>query len=68
VPGETIWSMGTSRAAKAVGMEGEIGTITPGKAADFAAFAADCDDPLSAILENGAQRPSRVWVAGESVV
>ena len=65
VPAETIWSMATNRAAKAVGMESAIGTIAPGKAADFAAFAAPGDDPLMAVLENGAQRPSRVWVGGE---
>ena len=68
LPAETIWSMATSRGAKAVGMEGEIGTIAPGKAADFAAFAVHGDDPLMAILEDGSNGPSRVWLAGERVV
>jgi aminodeoxyfutalosine deaminase len=67
-PAQTLWSLATRRGAKAVGMDSAIGTITPKKAADFTAFAAGGDDPLMAILENGAQRPSRVWVGGERVV
>jgi aminodeoxyfutalosine deaminase len=68
LPAETIWSMATSRGAKAVGMESQVGTITPGKAADIAAFVTDGNDPLMAILQDASRRPSRVWVGGERIV
>ena len=68
VPAETVWSMATSRAAKAVAMQDEVGTIAVGKCADFVAFAATGDDSLAKILENPSQRPLGVWIAGDRVV
>ncbi|MDQ3440652.1 MAG: amidohydrolase family protein, partial [Planctomycetota bacterium] len=49
VPVEAIWAMATSRAARAVGMQEEVGSISGGKCADFVAFAATGDQPLRAI-------------------
>ena len=65
VPAETLWSMVTRRAARAVRMEETVGTITPTKHADFVAFAAAGEDPLASILEDRSQRPVGVWIGGE---
>lgn len=66
VDAATIWSMATIRAARAVRMEETVGTITPGKHADFVAFPATGDDPLTAILEDNASRPTRSWINGDT--
>ncbi len=63
---ESIWEMATSRAARAVGMESEVGSIEPGKAADFVAFNAPDDDPMMGILRDPAMCPAGVWIAGDS--
>ena len=68
VPAETVWSMATSKAAKAVAMHEEVGTIAAGKCADFVAFAAIGEDPLTAILEDASQRPVAVWMGGDRVL
>lgn len=66
VPALTLWEMATLRAARAVQMEQTVGTIMPGKAADFTVFEATSDDPLTAILEQDIL-PREVWIAGRRV-
>ena len=61
-----LWEMATVRAARAVGMESEVGTLSPGKAADCVVFPARSSDPLREVLETDAN-PAEVWVAGTRV-
>lgn len=52
LPALTLWQMVTSRAAKALRQDRRLGTLTPGKVADFAIF--DCratSSPLEAVLQ-----------------
>ncbi|MGB7157362.1 MAG: amidohydrolase family protein [Tepidisphaeraceae bacterium] len=65
VPASMIWSMATRRAARAVGMEDEAGTLTAGKYADFVAFGAKTNDPLAAILDERSIVPAGVWIGGQ---
>lgn len=65
VEAESIWEMGTSRAARAVGMEREVGTIAVGKSADLVAFAVRGVEPLREALEDGASEPVGVWIGGK---
>jgi cytosine/adenosine deaminase-related metal-dependent hydrolase len=64
VPAINLWEMATIRAARAVGMEREVGSLTPGKAADCVVFAVEGDDPLRELLE-GEAKPAGVWIGGE---
>jgi cytosine/adenosine deaminase-related metal-dependent hydrolase len=68
-PARTLWEMATIRAAQAVGMQDEVGSLTAGKRADLVTFAVDAGepDPLGAILL-GEGLPSHVWLAGEPAV
>jgi cytosine/adenosine deaminase-related metal-dependent hydrolase len=66
VPAEQLWQMATTRAAKSIAMENRVGSLTPRKAADFMAFDAATDLPLSEILEGDAT-PVQVWIAGERI-
>ena len=61
---EDLWAMATFRAARAIGWADRIGSITPGKRADFAAFPVKSNDPLREILETQVL-PRGVWVEGE---
>jgi cytosine/adenosine deaminase-related metal-dependent hydrolase len=63
VPAQKLWELVTVRGARALGLSQTVGSITPGKAADFVAFDAQGDDPLRAILESS-QRPSGTWTSG----
>lgn len=60
----TLWEMATIRAAEAIGMADRVGSITPGKFADFTIFEAPS---LKAILESQMQ-PKVVWISGSRVV
>jgi cytosine/adenosine deaminase-related metal-dependent hydrolase len=62
VPAIELWAMATTHAAKAIGLL-SVGSIAPGKAADFAVFPARDEQPLESILQQPAL-PSRVYIAG----
>lgn len=65
-----IFRMATLDAARALGMQSEIGTLEAGKQADLAAFRAaggQCDAPYAGVLSSGGEVQG-VWVAGRRVV
>ncbi len=75
LPCRDILRMATLNAAKALGLEHEIGSITIGKAADLCAVELDniecrpCFDPLSHLINvAGRENVSHVWVAGKCCV
>lgn len=63
---QQLWEMATTRAARALGMEAEIGSLTIGKCADAAVFPIQSDDPLTEILESNIA-PQQVWIASTQV-
>jgi cytosine/adenosine deaminase-related metal-dependent hydrolase len=63
ISAQDIWEMGTIRAAKAIMMEDQVGSITPGKFADFVSF----DGSLQEILQNS-ETPTSVWIDGMKLV
>lgn len=63
VPAADLWAMATTRAAKAI-QNGAVGSIAPGKAADFVAFAASGHDPLETVLQEPLL-PTHVWIGGQ---
>ena len=65
VAAEALWEMATLRAARAVRMDGELGSLTPRKAADFLAFPTGSQDPLTSVLEATDAQPSSIWSAGQ---
>ena len=75
LPAHTVLEMATIRAARALGMEHRIGTLTPGKSADMTAVnlgapeLLPCYDPLSHLVyAAGREHVTHVWVNGELVV
>jgi cytosine/adenosine deaminase-related metal-dependent hydrolase len=66
-PAERLFELATLRAARALGLDHRIGSITPGKSADLIAFALDSKQPLLDLLESNAL-PARVWIDGEPCV
>jgi cytosine/adenosine deaminase-related metal-dependent hydrolase len=68
VHNQTILRMGTLHGAKALGWADRVGTLEPGKAADWIAVALppDVGDPLEAIL-TGRGRVVEVAIAGKTV-
>jgi cytosine/adenosine deaminase-related metal-dependent hydrolase len=60
----TIWEMTTIRAAQAVQMDHQSGSLEAGKRADFAVFKTRTDEPLAEILD-AVQLPIEVWVGGK---
>jgi cytosine/adenosine deaminase-related metal-dependent hydrolase len=65
MPVRDLWSMATTRAAKAIGLS-NVGSISMRKAADLVAFDAVGDKPLEAILDQGLM-PNHRWFAGKQV-
>jgi imidazolonepropionase-like amidohydrolase len=55
--------MATTRAAKAIQMDDAVGSLTPGKAADFVVFEVKTNAPLAEILQNHCL-PKDVWISG----
>jgi cytosine/adenosine deaminase-related metal-dependent hydrolase len=66
---ETLFQMVTLRAARALGLHGQIGSLEPGKQADLVAFPCppNADDPLETLVERAPQ-PIGVWVAGHRAI
>jgi 5-methylthioadenosine/S-adenosylhomocysteine deaminase len=67
--------MATLNSARALGLDGEIGSIEAGKSADFCAIETDdsllapCYDPVSLLAYSaGREHVSDVWVAGKACV
>ncbi len=75
LPAHEVLEMATVRAARALGLEERIGTLTPGKLADMTAVdlgaleLAPCYDPLSHLVyAAGREHVSHVWVNGKLLV
>lgn len=75
LPAFTALEMATINAARALGLDGHIGSIEPGKDADLVAVEIDgpalspCYDPVSHLVyAAGRENVSHVWVAGEILV
>ena len=62
-PSQDVWEMATARAARAVRMDDEVGTITRGKRADLVAFDAEGANPLESILRDP-RGPTHLWFDG----
>jgi cytosine/adenosine deaminase-related metal-dependent hydrolase len=69
VPANSIIEMGTIRGAKGLGLERQLGSLEPGKLADFAAIPWDPDGPRDPALNllDGNRAPSAVWIGGRQV-
>lgn len=67
LPAQSIWQLATTRAARALSMQNEIGSLTYGKEADLISFRAIGDDPLEAILQTNIV-PTSVWIGGQQVM
>jgi 5-methylthioadenosine/S-adenosylhomocysteine deaminase len=75
LPAHAVLEMATLRAARALGMEDRIGTLTPGKFADMTAVdlsapeLAPCYTPISHLVyAAGREHVTHVWVNGNMVV
>jgi 5-methylthioadenosine/S-adenosylhomocysteine deaminase len=75
LPAHTVLAMATINAARALGLDGQIGSLVPGKSADMTAVdlsspeLAPCYDPVSHLVyAAGREHVSHVWVNGELLV
>ena len=66
VPAMTLWEMTTARAARAIRIHQDVGTIERGKMADFDIFPAASRDPLEEILSRS-MPPIEVWIGGSPI-
>lgn len=65
-PPQLLWSLVTTRAARAMKMADDVGSLTPSKFADVTAFPATNDEPLELILQSSVT-PIATWIGGECV-
>ncbi len=64
---DELWELVTIRAAHALGLQGEVGTLTLGKRADVVSFpVANSPDPLDTLLREPIL-PAGVWISGRQV-
>lgn len=75
LPARDVLRMATLNGARALGLGHEIGSITPGKAADLCAVdlgaleSKPCFDPVSHLIHvTGREAVSHVWIAGKCCV
>jgi 5-methylthioadenosine/S-adenosylhomocysteine deaminase len=75
VPAHEALRMATIRPARALGLEGEIGSLVPGKSADLTAIEIagpelePCYDPASHVVyAAGREHVTHVWVAGRPLL
>ena len=75
MPAHTVLEMATLNAARALGLDSQIGSLTKGKRADITAVnlaaldLSPCYDPLSHLVyAAGREHVSHVWVNGELLV
>ncbi len=75
LPAHMVLAMATINAARALGLDGRIGSLVPGKSADMTAVdlsspeLAPCYDPISHLVyAAGREHVSHVWVDGELLV
>lgn len=66
VPASHLWEMATIRGARALSLESEVGSITPGKRGDLVAFETTSSNPLEEVLRS-ATTPREVWIAGRRI-
>jgi cytosine/adenosine deaminase-related metal-dependent hydrolase len=62
----TLWQMATIRAARALRLENEVGSLTPGKYADIVAWPIGGKNELNDLLEN-TSLPLRMWIQGRPI-
>ncbi|HEV8292583.1 MAG TPA: amidohydrolase family protein, partial [Tepidisphaeraceae bacterium] len=60
---QKLWEMATIKGAVALGVEKVLGSLTPGKLADFVIFPAHGPDPLTTILKEQLE-PKQLWIGG----
>jgi len=64
VGARAILEMGTVRGARALGMEGQVGSLAAGRRADWCAFRVGRGDPLEAVLADVGSVPVQGCLAG----
>jgi cytosine/adenosine deaminase-related metal-dependent hydrolase len=67
LPARTLWEMVTTRAARALNLETEVGAIAPGRYADLAVFPLNGGDPLEAVLDARIS-PAALYIGGVEVL
>ena len=60
---QELFEMVTIRAARALGMDHGVGSLTVGKRADLVAFEVSGDEPLDTILTES-PLPAALWIDG----
>ena len=68
IAGKQLLAMGTLDAARALGWQDSVGSLTPGKSADLAALPCSTSAESIAELLHSQSRPTQVWVCGQRVV